>query len=97
MSGQSARESRLTPEHSARGLRYRQAVKRRLEPLKSWFHRGGPHGITLGVDVVRALGLSRKKHETAHVHPDAMVPLEVPGRGSGVAGDARPAFSMRGA
>lgn len=42
-------------------------MKKRLKPLKNWFEGGGPHGISLGRDVARALGLSPEKHETAQV------------------------------
>jgi putative restriction endonuclease len=33
-------------------------MKKTLSPLANWFQGGGPHGITLGTDVVQALGFS---------------------------------------
>jgi hypothetical protein len=42
-------------------------LKKKLDPLPNWFEGGGPHGISLGRKVARALGLSPEKHETGEV------------------------------
>jgi hypothetical protein len=48
-------------------LLYPNSVKKLLHPLDNWFQGGGPHGISLGRDVARALGLSPEKRETGEV------------------------------